>query len=419
MVTIKEFMARGGKVPGTKGVTMKSLKKDISRVKKRKPKKKTTAPKPITVGPSTPIDRETLLKDTPQPTQQKFKLNFTQDIAEGISSGKLKVSEEIRQAVEAGEFNVVSDISQATQTQTTGVTGIGITGGSLAGMFANLAGKGGVAKNLVTPTGKLVQTTLGTASAFVVNTKTKGMVMSYAARLVAQFKKPPVVAGMLMIGIYTAIKESRSGEVLGKFVGMEEAVQMVGMPKWLSYEFASEVGTPEAWALFEESRELERALLEDQEMWDEVISKIPWANALRGLEKFRAAGIASGLIWDKLAEMRKYQQDNNLTEDDMYRIGREEKKANDIAVIDYYNTERIINEKEVLALKAEADDEEDAETLKILKETIQFWEDKRERDEKSAREETKWNAEFWLAYQKLKDKIASDSKPSNLNFGLI
>ena len=57
--------------------------------------------------------------------------------------------------------------------------------------------------------------------------------------------------------------------------------------------------------------------------------------------------------------------------------------------------------------------------LKATKDTIKFWEEKRERDEASARQETIWLAEYWLAYAKQKDKMAQDSRPSNLKFGLL
>ena len=241
-----------------------------------------------------------------------------------------------------------------------------------------------------------------------VNAKTASLATSFAGRIAAQFKKPEFVAVALGVILYTAIKESRSGEVLGKFVGMEEAAQVVGMPKWLAYANAEEVGTPEAWALFEQARELENALYADQDMWDEVIAKIPWANALAGLEKFRAAGIASGIIWDKLAEMKKFQQENNLTESDMYAKARQEQFDMDLAVTNHFNEQRLITDKLIRDAKIDARNEDAA-----------FWRNQKELDYKREAEERQAVADFWSEYNKQKAKLYEASKPSNLNFGLL
>lgn len=248
------------------------------------------------------------------------------------------------------------------------------------------------------------------------NVRAAGRVISFAKKVAVQFRKPTAVAAMLGVGIYTAIKESRSGEVLGEFTGMEEAVQMVGMAKWLTYEQAQETGD---WDLFAQSRMLEVALFEDQDMWDEVVSKIPWANALKGLEKFRRTGIAVGLIWDEMAKREKARMETGQTDKEYWEEINKAKAEQDRAVIDYRNSERkIMFDYEQESRKASRAATR-ADEKKARNEDAAFWAKGREKQRELEAEDRKAIADFWTAYRKQVQKLKDDNRPSNLNFGLL
>ena len=275
----------------------------------------------------------------------------------------------------------------------------------MAALGVSLGGAGGgVSKG--TEVGKTAtQTTISGQPGFVVNVKTYGQVTSYVAKIIAQLKKPQVIAVAAAIAVYTAIKESRSGEVLGKFVGMEEAAQMVGMPKWLSYEQAQETGE---WDLYYQARELENALYADQDMWDAIVTKIPWANALAGLDIFRRTGIAVGAIWDEMALREQNKQNTEQTDEEYWAEVAAAEVAADKAEIERHNK----NTRSMTKWKQRA--ERDGRI-----EEARFW--AKEADKERAKEagDRKAIADFWIAYRKQVKEVEDNNRPSKLNFGLL
>jgi len=54
-----------------------------------------------------------------------------------------------------------------------------------------------------------------------------------------------------------------------------------------------------------------------------------------------------------------------------------------------------------------------------LEETARFWAAEREKQREKEAEDRQAIADFWLAYRKLAQEIADNSRPSNLGFGLL
>lgn len=425
MVTIKEWKARGGKLPGEKGFDIEAVKKDVEVTKRKKIEKRkvSKAPKPITVGPSTPIDKKTLLTDTPQ---QIFDLNFTEEQVKGIKSAGGHLPKAIQEAVAAGEYNIVEDVSQSSQIQTTGLTSIGFSGGTLSGMFAKKI----VAKGLKPVIGKIGKIIGKPAT----NTVTQKLSQNWLIKLITGANTKTITSlnpatGMETVRIITT-NAGVSPTKIAAIITMG-GIGAVGSKAWSdhltvdnligSLDIAARDATEQAvWetdpvrkaellALAKEAREMKKDVL-DYSTWEQILRWTPLGVSAAAARIVASAPLTSH-INDKINESILNQQ----TPEEL----QAEKDASFQAGLDITHAKSIANEKKIIALRAQAKDVTDEKEIAVVIKSIKFWEEKRERDEKSAREEAEWLGEYWLEYDILKDKADQNRRPSNLNFGLL
>ena len=372
---------------GEKPVSAREFEKRIEKQKPREEtEKKTTQEKRPTIDitgtapePQEILTPETKTEDVNFATrvQRRFE-DLSESIAEVIRGGPAKEEDKKFGGLDITALAKGAFFGPTLSTQATGV----FNAGQLIGK-----GKGGFIKGAI------------------VNPKTRSQTIEWGIKVAKQFKKPPFVATALAIALYTAIKEGVGGSVFKDFVGMEEAAQQVGGPKWVAYQQGKKTGD---WTIFEEARALEDELYKDNTMWENVISNIPWLNGKVGLNDFRQAGIDAGNLWDELAKNEIIQQQTGETDEEKWaRIG-EKQKQDDIDVIDYYNQQRIITDKII-------EDLEDQD----MKDDAAFWRNERAIKRKEEREDLIALGKFWQEYRIEANKIQENSRPSNLNFGLL
>jgi len=87
--------------------------------------------------------------------------------------------------------------------------------------------------------------------------------------------------------------------------------------------------------------------------------------------------------------------------------------------IDYFNENAVKTAQTIADIKASGSAEENRDYLKSLEKQIKMNEEYAERIRQSDKEYQIWLGEYWLEYRRLKAEMADDSRPSNLNFGLI
>ncbi len=146
----------------------------------------------------------------------------------------------------------------------------------------------------------------------------------------------------------------------------------------------------------------------DPTMWDEIMGKIPYANVLNELKNFYDSAQTKLKIDEKIIEDMKIQQETGETDDEKWERVRQQEAEQEIAAIDYYNSER----KKLLEWEREA-------KINARNEDAAFWRKERENQSKKEAEDRKAIADFWQAYKKEMQKIAENNRPSNLNFGLL
>lgn len=160
------------------------------------------------------------------------------------------------------------------------------------------------------------------------------------------------------------------------------------------------------WSLVEEAQDARNELL-DLEWWEEVALWSP-ISPLIGIPRKIEGAIAASKVQDKAIADIRQQQETGETNDERWERVRQEQAAQEKANIDYYNQER----KKMLEWEREAAKQQRSEDAA-------FWRKEREKQRKKEEEDRKAIADFWLAYRKEMQKLADDSRPSNLNFGLL
>ena len=347
-------------------------------------------------------------------------ITVTTEQAERIKAGTLKATPETTAAVLAGNVNIVDP----TPGQIVGGLVLGAIGTRFAAGGISVGKLGGVKlatkSFLKTQGGKgraigQLPRDLGTGIAD--NTATNKLLTAAANKLV--IGKGWKILGAATVALIVAkeiLQLTFGGKVFGQFLGMEEASQTVNIAARDSYINAR---TSEGMDLYDQAAAARNEVLQNPTFWENIASYIPFKNVLDKLDNYRDAAIVAAEVYDKLAEHKRLQIETGETDEEIYRRGREEKKANDIAVIDHYNSERKI----MLELEREARTEERKskrkEEKKARNEDAKFWAREREKQREREAEDRQAVADFWSAYNKEKAKLAVDSRPSNLNFGLL
>ena len=205
-----------------------------------------------------------------------------------------------------------------------------------------------------------------------------------------------VKAGFTVAAVFM-IEKIASTYPFAKFE-ISEALQALGIARWQ----ATEAGRGD---LVEGLDQLQEEIL-NPEGWENVISKTPYINIIRAAQKNIDAAVASTAVFNKLIK----DKEENPEEDFEARLTRirEEELEMDKANVDYYNDER----KKMLKFEEEAADRD-------MKEDAKFWAAERAKQRKKEAEDRQAIADFWSAYRKTAQRLNDNSRPSNLNFGLL
>ncbi len=285
-------------------------------------------------------------------------------------------------------------------------------GGTVVGRLGSTIGRRVGDKGLKLVVGRIEATGL-TAHAVQMNTKNVGLIKSAAAKIVGAINwKTALAAGLALNVVMDLLQLSYGGKNIGRFVGQEEALQTIDFG--LSQAVRS--GNQEAYLLAKDAKE---ELLQEQAYWNSLESMTPFENFAKGLDDFRDASIVSSKVWDLLAEDMVM---TTLVENDeakIFEIRRKQKEDEAAREVDNFNERQLITFARIRLLNEEIRGEIDRERRKVLEEEAAFHEKNRAKQRKEAEEDRVAVAKFWLTYAKQKQKLADDSRPSKLNFGII
>lgn len=107
------------------------------------------------------------------------------------------------------------------------------------------------------------------------------------------------------------------------------------------------------------------------------------------------------------------------SEEEIWAERREEQAASEKAMIDYYNSERLIAEQQIIDLRTKAAEESDRERRAAMEDQALFWAEYAAQQRILEREQAEWMAEFWLKYLKQKLRLQQENSRSRLVFGLL
>ncbi len=217
-----------------------------------------------------------------------------------------------------------------------GIAVAGVAGAAgLGALKAGLGGKAAVS-GLITksPAVKVI----GSGSKFATNTKTMALTKGFIGKVLARVKSPQAIAGVVTAGIVGAIGSY-------PFAGFikEESLQT------LSFGVKS--------ATYNKDIEgAESALAEQEEIlnpkvWDQVLGAVPFVNVLEKLKDFYNAAQKKLEIDRKVVADMKIQRETGETDSQMWGRLDNEKATREKAIIDYFNEQRIITEKEIQRIK--------------------------------------------------------------------
>jgi len=146
----------------------------------------------------------------------------------------------------------------------------------------------------------------------------------------------------------------------------------------------------------------------DNTVWETIMRALPMSNIYKGFSDKAKALFMQRKVNDKIVldEMEKIK--TGETDDGKWERINQERLEAEKASVDYYNNER----KKMLKWEEEASDRD-------MKEDAAFWRKEREKQSQKEKEDMEATAKFWLEYKKQSQKLSDDSRPSNLNFGLI
>ena len=188
---------------------------------------------------------------------------------------------------------------------------------------------------------------------------------------------------------------------IGKW-GMAEAAEGITFPtsKFLIPE-AQRTGD---WTAVDEANALALEIT-DISIWEKIALWTPLAPFI-GIPK-KIEGAAAGIaIQTKFTEDQKRKQELGQTEAQYWENRRVEQIEQEKFNVDYDNEQR----KMMVEWEREARVEE-------RNNDALFWANERAKQSKLEAEDRQAIADFWTAYRKQAQKIAEDSRPSNLNFG--
>ena len=134
---------------------------------------------------------------------------------------------------------------------------------------------------------------------------------------------------------------------------------------------------------------------------------LPYDDAIKAADKFIEGSSIMAQINDRYIADMEIKISNGETDEQMWDRINADKVAAEKAMIDYYNEQRIITEREILRLRAKADED-----------STRLWEDYKSRLAAQEKADAEASALMWLEYQKLMQKRQENNAPSQLNFGI-
>ena len=357
--------------------------------------------------------------------------DFSFEQIEKIKSGTLKANPEVTAAVMSGELIGRSPAERGvTPLEHTkaflGIESLGIEHYLVALSGIGSLGRAGTKAKGATQIGKL---TKGTVAA---NTKTTRLSTNWLMKIITGTNSKTVTTVDAITGVArTSVVTTRSGMEVARIAALigGGVVGTVGTKAWAQHlRVDNLIGSLSIAArdarqagLIDEA-ERAQAMLDDvldQSTWDVILSNIAGINVLAITTKIIKQSILTNEINRKINDDIRLQQETGETEDDKWARIKQEEADQDKASIDYYNTER----KKMFRWEEEARRAERAakrtDEKKARNEDARFWAEQAELQRKLEAEERIAIANFWIAYRKAAQIAANDSRPSNLNFGLL
>lgn len=193
-----------------------------------------------------------------------------------------------------------------------------------------------------------------------------------------------------------------AGSVGVGLYAQSEAVESISinMGKYLIPE-AERTGD---WSAVNDAMEAAKEIT-DISVWEKILFASPVAVFPGALNKLKGNAIGVTIL-DKYTQDQQVKQELGQTEEAYWKQRDEDRAEEDRAVIDFYNDER----KKQLIWEREASEEG-------RNEDAAFWRKEREKQRKLEAEDREAIAVFWLEYKKEAQRIADNSRPSQLNFG--
>lgn len=186
------------------------------------------------------------------------------------------------------------------------------------------------------------------------------------------------------------------------------------------------------WSLYDEAANVRNEIL-DLDMWEKAALWTPFSvfvgipNKLKGVK-------AAGQVMDKLAQSNQqaqetgetpqqqtereestFMEERRLSDENHYMQALEYDRLSNAA---YLETQAASNEMWLETQDINRARKSNNE-ISLMKQQAAFWAKQAELERQKAEEDRIAMAEFWLAFNKEKQKQADDSRPSNLNFGLF
>lgn len=434
MVTIKEWVAKGGKLPGEKGFDIEAVKEDVARTKRRRRRRKreaavvTTPPQPI---PEPGMRQIAAVEEGIKQTPAQVPLGATDVVTATDGTISFRAEDGLIHIIDPTGMEYIEPPGMARPITSDDMLmivpgGIGKKVGQKAlwtsaniveANIGKLALKGGLAKAYQsnTKTARLIKNWL--AKKLFTTTKTvtstnpaTGKVTSTIISSVGG-TKPLVIAGVVIGSLAWVVEKSLGGKNFAGFLGKEEAAQAAGLAIWMA-QGADDYDA--YWA----AREIQKDLLDPGKM-NELSSYIPYKNVADGIVDYAEAALAAGEIMDQIMLDKQTAEEKGESGPEYWKRVNKQNDDREKALIDYYNEERKKQfDYEQAAYKASRKAQRAADK-KFYREQARYWARQRDLEREKEVEDRQALAEFWLNYRKMVARMNDDNRPSNLKFGLL
>lgn len=222
------------------------------------------------------------------------------------------------------------------------------------------------------------------------------------------FKSGFIKAGFTVAAIYTILKDAGDSYIFGNFQVAESTDKLA-----IAESAADNAGR---FDLVSDIQNLRDQII-NPTGWERLKDTLPWLTAWKGTQDNIKAAVKSSEVYSELRQDEREAREKGLTKEDKWAEAREKQAAQEKELIDYYNDQRKILEKEL----REAEKEE-------RKEAAEFWLNYKKELAKMEERQRQAQAEFWIEYKRQlamleenKNKVYSSDfeAPSRLNFGLL